>query len=340
MREVCAGPARNRVTSLRAASPAVVRCSLLLTLGTPSPQQLTARLRDARHLEQLVEQHAEHGAGFNGFHLGAFWGSVKRLAPKQRHWLNTQGRAAFTPACEQTTQMLPTLEPRSLAMVAHALARARLRRGEPWETIWRPLPEAIRPTLERMNAQELANSAWAFAAAGRNVSTLFEAIAKESLSRRLEDFSPQGLSNTAWAFTTAECASEVLDAPALFEAIADSAATRISAFNAQELSNIAWAFAAAGHRSPALFDAIAAEAEERREQFKPQELSITLWAFARAEHPAPALFEALSKDAEGRVGDFNAQDISNIAWACATAEQAAPALFEALAAEASKRRLR
>ena len=53
------------------------------------------------------------------------------------------------------------------------------------------------------NAQDLANSAWAFAKASFPNAELFAVLAKAA-GRRLEDFNAQNLANTAWAFATAD----------------------------------------------------------------------------------------------------------------------------------------
>ena len=51
------------------------------------------------------------------------------------------------------------------------------------------------------NAQELANTAWAFATAGQSDGQLFTGLAKAA-ETRMGDFNVQALTNTAWAFAT------------------------------------------------------------------------------------------------------------------------------------------
>ena len=53
--------------------------------------------------------------------------------------------------------------------------------------------------LDEFNAQELANTAWAFATVGQEDEQLFKALA-EMAEQRLDDFNAQGLTNAAWAF--------------------------------------------------------------------------------------------------------------------------------------------
>ena len=50
--------------------------------------------------------------------------------------------------------------------------------------------------------QDLANTAWAFAAPGQSDASLLRALAKAA-ERRAGDFDTQGLANTAWAFAKA-----------------------------------------------------------------------------------------------------------------------------------------
>ena len=52
------------------------------------------------------------------------------------------------------------------------------------------------------NAQNLANTAWAFATAGQSDAQLFMVFARMA-EQRMGDFNTQGLANTAWAFATA-----------------------------------------------------------------------------------------------------------------------------------------
>ena len=74
--------------------------------------------------------------------------------------------------------------------------------------VWKSLSElfaAIAKEAERrldqFNAQQLANTAWAFATVGQKDEQLFKALAKMA-ERRLDEFNAQGLANTAWAFAT------------------------------------------------------------------------------------------------------------------------------------------
>ena len=53
-----------------------------------------------------------------------------------------------------------------------------------------------------LNAQELANTAWAFATAEQSDAELFTVLARAA-ELRMKDFKAQELANIAWAFETA-----------------------------------------------------------------------------------------------------------------------------------------
>ena len=61
-------------------------------------------------------------------------------------------------------------------------------------------PRLGKGARRRFNAQDISNTAWAFATAGHASAELFNAISAEVVRRRLGGFNPQQLSNAAWAF--------------------------------------------------------------------------------------------------------------------------------------------
>ena len=82
------------------------------------------------------------------------------------------------------------------------------------------LARAAEPRLDEFNAQNLANTAWAFATAGQLDEALFAALARAA-EPRLGEFNAQELANTVWAFATADQLDE-----ALFAALARVAELR------------------------------------------------------------------------------------------------------------------
>jgi len=170
------------------------------------PRQLTAELGRARDLPELLSLHRRHGDDFDGMHIGAFWSRFKALARGERG----KYRDSLAPVCEQTARMLPELNARAVANVAHAFAKARLVGTGPWESVWEALPEAVRRLRGSFNPQDLSNTAWAFATAGHASPELFNAISAEAVRRQLGGFNEQDLSNTAWAFAKVGHASSAL----------------------------------------------------------------------------------------------------------------------------------
>ena len=196
-----------------------------------NPRQLTAELGRARTLPELLALQQRHGHRFNDFHLAAFWSKFKMLPHRDLGGL----RDRLAPMCELTVHRLPELDARRLANVAHAFAKAGLVGNGPWQNVWAALPNAVRRRLGSCNAQELSNTAWAFAKMGHAPHSLFGAISAEVARRELRDFNTQNLCNTAWAFATAGHAPQ-----ALLGAISAEVARRgLREFNAQDISNTA-----------------------------------------------------------------------------------------------------
>ena len=160
------------------------------------PRQLTGYLSHARDLPELLALHRDHGDQFNYFQISAFWSNFKKLPRGQLRGLSDR----LAPVCEQTVLMLPELNARALANLAHAFAKAGLVGTGPWESVWTALPEAIRRSIRRFDPQQFSHTAWAFAKAGHLSTELFKAISAEVVRRGLGDVNAQALSNTAWAF--------------------------------------------------------------------------------------------------------------------------------------------
>ena len=149
-----------------------------------NPRQLTSRLSHARDLPELLTLHREHRDQFNYIHVGAFWSKFKELPRGQLGELSDR----LAPVCEQTVLMLPELNARALANLAHAFAKAGLVGTGPWQNVWTGLPEAIRRLIRRFDPQNLSNTAWAFAKADHLSTELFKAISAEVVRRELGDF--------------------------------------------------------------------------------------------------------------------------------------------------------
>ena len=161
-------------------------------------------------------------------------------------------------------------KPIELARTTWAIGKIGGGNRPPWTAIWRGLAAQSIGMLDQFNAQDLANTVWAFATAGHVSPALCDAVEKEAVHGGLREFTPQALANTVWAFAKAE-----QPAQALFAAVAKAVVAK------------------------------AAE-DPRLGEFKPQNLANTAWAFAMADESDKLLFAAFARAAERSVGEFDA----------------------------------
>ena len=82
------------------------------------------------------------------------------------------------------------------------------------EKLFAALVRAAERRLSEFNAQELANTAWAFATVNYRDEKLCAALAIAA-ERRLSEFNVQAVANTAWAFATVNHWDETLFALSL-----------------------------------------------------------------------------------------------------------------------------
>jgi len=228
----------------------------------PNPKQINSLISKSTRARELLDLHAMYGEAFNEINLATCWSRLGEVSGSDRTWLRSDTGAQLAALREQTTDRVLMLGARELSHVAHAIAKLNLR-GTAWGSLWKGVEGAALARRREFKPQELANTAWAFATAGRATHALMDAVAEES-AERVREFAPQALANTAWAFATAGHA-----APALFDAIGKESAGRVREFKPQELANTAWAFATAGHAAPALFDAIGKESAGQVREFTP-----------------------------------------------------------------------
>ena len=102
--------------------------------------------------------------------------------------------------------------------------------------------------LDDFNAQDLVNTAWAFAKLGHFDQSLFAAVARrfrDSGAMNDDQLSAQFIANVAWAFSKASEAGKLEQATSeeLFRNLATAAEASVADFTAADLANVAWAFA-------------------------------------------------------------------------------------------------
>lgn len=181
--------------------------------------------------------------------------------------------------------------------------------------------------------QDLSTLAYAYATLQQPAPALFEAIARELLSKR-HALRPTHLSEITFAFVTLR-AHQSAAAADLFEALADAAREQLPLFSPHHLVTLLWAYAQAGyapaHRS--LFDQAAPHALLRIGGFSPRELSAVVSAFGLASHAHPQLFEAVASRAlQIGLHRFPTQKVVDLLHGFASVQHEATALFESAAA--------
>ena len=220
-----AGPAHKRSADDRRQVP---QC----TSGAAfDPRQLTAKIKQASTVEELLQLHELHSTAFDDIHISATWTKLKNLNGR----LSESGLKTLV---RHTLQMTKKGEmgARQMANVAHAVVKCALR-GTTLNNLFDALASASVARVREFNPQALANTAWAYATAGHAAPQLLDALASASAAR-VREFNPQELANTAWAYATAGHA-----APQLLDALASASVARVREFNPQNLANTAWAYA-------------------------------------------------------------------------------------------------
>ena len=88
---------------------------------------------------------------------------------------------------------------RELANIAYGASLCN--RGQLMVAMFVAVARVMERCIGDFNAQDAANTAWAFAMAGQSNAQLFATLAKV-VEQRVGDFTAQNLANTAWAFAT------------------------------------------------------------------------------------------------------------------------------------------
>jgi len=166
--------------------------------------------------------------------------------------------------------------------------------------------------IDSFNFQNLANTAWAFATLGIRDDNLLRMLAYKSI-QIINNFNSQDLSNTAWAFATLGIRDDNL-----FKEISNRAIKIIDSFNSQDLAITAWAFATLGIRDDNLLRMLADKSIRIINNFTLQSLANTAWAFATLDIRDDNLFKEISICAIKIIDSFNSKDLANISWAFAT----------------------
>ena len=184
------------------------------------------------------------GAPLSGVNVAT---ALQRIAKLEARRVKRDDRVdkAFHVLAKEAARQAQDGAPRELANILWALAKFKLTEATMPE-VFDALAQACALKAPAFNAQDVSNTAWAWATAGATSNPAgWDALAAHAPSK-IESFDQRALSLTAWAFATSGVA-----APQLFEAIAQVAPARMARdeFDAQGYANTAWAFATAGYTS-------------------------------------------------------------------------------------------
>eukprot|EP00741_Cyanophora_paradoxa_P004553 tig00000808_g4422.t1 len=185
------------------------------------------------------------------------------------------------------------------------------------------------PGAGRIQSQNIANIAWAFAKLGVRDEAMMARV-KEVALPRLPLCSPQAVANLAWSFGTLKVADREM-----FRALAAAAGGMLPQFTSQGLSNLAWACATVSFMDGPFLRALAEEAAARIAEFNPQELSNTAWALASLGYDEPGAFDAITAAARASAGEMTGQGLSNILLAVANVQHGTEAGFVEALVEAA-----
>ena len=306
---------------------------------------LTTTLSTAPTAPLLVEAGAAHGSAFNAVHASAFWVTLGRLVradPAQRKWVH-DNPGALEPGCDTTLRLLPTLEPRELANIAHGMASAGVSGSHrQWAGLWSGIAAAAQPTLGTFRTGELKDLAWAFATSGVLQPPLRDALAVEAVER-LDELRAEDIAILAWSFAAgrhdAGQYGESGDVRALLHGIAHAAAqSDLASFGATELATTVWSLARGSDvpvdaSAELFFRNVATHLPERVQAaaaaasgggggrqvaadyaLGPTSVATTAWGLGKVGHATPALLETLARAASAHpLSTYNARTLATLA---------------------------
>ena len=129
---------------------------------------------------------------------------MARLArePNERQRLQNAPKI-LSPLAADTEQALPDFDAHALATTVRGVASLHVAGWRASGGLWAGLAKHCTRSVATMSAHDVASTVLGFAKVGRRPSPLFDAIAEEA-APRLGEFTPQDLANTAWAFAAAD----------------------------------------------------------------------------------------------------------------------------------------
>eukprot|EP00971_Amphidinium_carterae_P166967 3308947-Amphidinium_carterae.1 len=173
-----------------------------------SPALLTKHIKQAATIEALLRTYETHKRQLNHIHLSACWNSLGHLARTAGSCWFEQHAKGLDALVQFTLQTLrEEVQARQLVNIIYGVARSG--RAQSMLTLTEMLAKKLLLRLEECNAQELANSAWAFAKAGYLDPEFYKSLARIA-EKRASSFNAQELANTVWAYATVGQSDEEL----------------------------------------------------------------------------------------------------------------------------------
>ena len=131
------------------------------------PAALTGQIKEATTIEVLLRMHRAYKSHLNHIHLSACWTSLGQLAKwgwTERRWVQTNAEP-MEPLVQHPVRAAQTGEigARELANVGYGAACSSM--GKSLGALFAALARTAQRRVGEFNAQELANTAWAFATA-------------------------------------------------------------------------------------------------------------------------------------------------------------------------------
>ena len=128
---------------------------------------LTSQIKQARTIQALVCTYSSHESHLNCIHVSACWIAFDKLARQSAERTGLCKKAnALQPLVQCTVQAARTedIGARTLANIAYGVARSS--RGKQMGALFTALARPAEQRMADFNAQDLANTAWAFTTAG------------------------------------------------------------------------------------------------------------------------------------------------------------------------------
>ena len=158
-------------------------------------------------------------------------------------------------------------QPRDLAIASWAAAKLRLERAGCADTALQALNIAALACAARMDGQDMANIAWAFATMQLQAEELLTVLAEEA-SAKLQQFEPKHMVVLTWALAKAKVRSEDF----CWAAASETQRSKASKWMPQDISNFLWANAVLRCEAPVPMEILAARAADLHwKQFRPQD---------------------------------------------------------------------